>query len=325
MSISLSASSMLNQLNSTGTYSYKTSKNSKIVDEKKFAAKETCIMLNTSVRTLRNTTPTTVGGKTKAKKHIKNVLSAINDLMDSSAASSKKSKRAVEKLSNLFDEYEDELKDIGITKSSSGKYSLDNSKWENIDEETLTDAYNKLFGKDSDFSKGIVKYNNTLKSIMNENLVQTKTVTLNNSVSIDKNRIAMAGSANNITSCISSLTSSDCGSKEALAYISEIIDNFNTLFAEEKEAQSNSEYLDTLSNLVLSHKTDLNSIGLDCSNDGTSLSFYNNNSDTCNEKIDDAKNLFEKKFGDALSSASQKLFCDLLETTGNNISVNEYL
>jgi len=61
--------------------------------------------LYTSLRNLRKTDIASVGGKLKAKKYIKNVLNAYNDLKNNSVTTSKTSKRAMSKLSKIFEEY----------------------------------------------------------------------------------------------------------------------------------------------------------------------------------------------------------------------------
>lgn len=325
MGINLSVSTMLNQLNSTGSYSYKTSKKTRIVDEDKYNAKETSVSLNTSIRNLRKVDLSTVGGKTKAKKHIKNILSSFNDLKNNSASSSKAAKRTMTKLSALFDEYSDELEDLGITKSANGKkYSFDNAKWEKLDEDKMTEAFDKLFRSDCDFSKKLEKYTKSIKSIMSENQIQTKEITSNNSVTIDNNKIAMAGSSNNLIKYISSFTTAN-SSDAATTYMNGIINNFNNIFTTEQTTNTSSTFLNMLSDLIKSNKTALNSVGLDCNQEGTSISFYNDDNTTFKGNYSDAIDLFSGRFGSDLSSATKELFCDLLETQRNNITVNGYI
>jgi len=324
MSIKLSVSTMLNQLHSTGSYSYKTHKTAKTIDEDKCNAAEKSISINTSLRNLRKTDTSTVGGKTKAKKHIKNIISAFNDLKDNAATSSKSSRRTMSKLSGLLEEYSDELEALGIRKSQNGKYSLNNAKWEDLEGDKLSEALDKVFGKESDFSKKFEKYNKSLKSIMRENQIQTKNITLNNTVNIDNNKISMAGSANNLTTYIASFASAKTGD-EAVTYMNEIISNFNNIFIKEKDAGSNSEYLDMLSKLVLNNKTDLNNVGLDCNDDGTSISFSADDNSILKDKYTEAETLFSGDFGEKISDAAKALFCDLLDTENNGITVNEYI
>ena len=158
MGVNISASTLLNQLNLTGTYSYSTTKTTKTLNEHKLSTRDCCENFKRSLRKLKKLDITNSGDKLKAKKNIKQIISDYNELCEAaSSIDSRDYSRAVSKLEDIMDKYSDDLKDLGIKKSESGKLSFDNVKWNALEQDKLTESYNYIFNKDSDFILGIEK------------------------------------------------------------------------------------------------------------------------------------------------------------------------
>ena len=90
---------------------------------------------------------------------VKSFVNAYNNLMDSAGASNEYDIYHPEKfVKRLTKEQEEELEDMGITISASGKLKLDEDKLM----ETKASKIGKLFSEDSDFTKKINFYANKI-------------------------------------------------------------------------------------------------------------------------------------------------------------------
>lgn len=323
MSVNISASTLLNQLSTTGTYSFSTTKTKRTINEYKLSAKDDCTEIQTAVRNLRKTDVSFVGDKAKARKYIKKFISSFNELKESASdINSKDYDRAVSKLSKVIDNYSDDLEKLGIKKTKSGSLSFDNLKWTELEGEKFEKNFNKIFGNDSDFSKNIEKYIKSVKSASNQNLLQTETIVNRTSVDISENKISMAGAANNLSSYISSFSASS--EESALLCMKEIISNYNLIFKKEKEAETNAPALNNIRDLITSNKSTLNEIGIDCDNEGKTIYFTDDDETTFKTKYNDAALLFSGNFGEELNLNLKDLFCQLLETDSHSVIVDEY-
>lgn len=325
MSINFSSESILAQLNSTGAYSFSSVNVRRTINETKVSAKEHCNLFTKSIRNLKKTDISTDSGKTSAKKHLNNLLTNYNSLSrEAKSLTSKTLDRRLEKLDKLFDEYADDLKTLGIEKNSKGKMTFDKTK---IDELTDNKAFDSLFGINSDFSTKLERYTKGIKSNVSENVIELTNVTQQTTVSIEKNKIFMANSANTMSLYINSIAKAS-DKDSALTYMTEIINSFNNIFDKEKETQSNSEYLDMLSKLVEDNSDALNEIGVEAEENGTVLSFTaetdatEKGETTFTDNYEKALSLFNDTFGNELKKVSEDLFCHLLETSKHDIIID---
>lgn len=327
MSTGFLSSTLLTQLNSTGAYSFSVSQNKRTTNTNKINTRDNCDIINRSLRTLKNLDIETAIGKTKAKKHIKTVVDAFNDIKEeASDINSKTLNRRLEKFDKLFEEYADELEDLGIKTNSKGELSFDKTAMDSLEDDK---AYNKIFGKDSEFLSKFQKYSKSVKSEVNKDIVQISTITEQTTVNIDSNKIAMANCSNTLSVYINSITKST-DADSALSFMKNIISNYNDIFNYEKEAQTKSQLLDEFTSLISENKTSLNTIGIDTNLSGNTLSFLTDSDtgitgeDTFKANYDTALTLMKGSFGQNLNSISKDLFCQLLETSKHNISIDQY-
>lgn len=325
MSINISASTLLNQLNSTGAYSYSTTKEKRTLNETKVSSKDNCAAFTKALRNLRKLDISAESDKTTAKKYIKNFISSLNSLTDAaSELNSKALDRRFSKINSLISNNSEELSKLGISKNSSGKLTFDKLTFDEFED---SDVYDSLFGKSSDFSKKIEKYMKSVKSMVSNNIVQTSNVTTTTTVNVDSKKISMANSCNMLSTYANQLNSAT-DSNTGLNFAQEIISNFNNIFISEKDCQTKSELLNSLASLVQENSDELNEIGIEVSADGKTLSFSSDvDSDGNDGKVkfvnnyDKVLSLFGGSFGSKLSDISNNLFCELLETSKNNINI----
>ncbi len=323
MSINISADTMLKQLNATGSYSFTIHKERRSINEYKLSAKDHCDIFTKSLRNLKKIDTDSKANRTNMKKHIKNIVNSYNDLLDSSEnINSKSFTRRMEKLDKLLDDYSDELQELGITKNSKGKLSFSKLK---IDYMEDTKAFESVFGKDSDFSMKFDKYTKSIKSSVSDNLIQTINISNRTTVDIEKDKILMANSANSLSTYIKLFSNAE-NKDSSLTYIKEIMTSFNKIF-DNNENDTNLPILESLSGLMKDNSEKLRDIGIEFDEDKNSLSFspesdsFEDGETIFSSNYDKALSLFNGDFGSKLTSYSNDLFCQLLETSKHNINL----
>lgn len=334
MSIYMSASTIMAQLNSGGLYSYSNEKTKKIVDEDKTNAQDNSSSISRSLRRLRKLDFETISGKSKAKREIKSLIDSYNDLLDiPKEKQSDDLKRRFNKLDNLLNEYSKELEEVGISRNSKNHLTFDKLSYNT---EVTAEDLKTVFGTDSAFSKEFDKQAKSIKNISGQNIFQNITVRETASQHVSEGRISMANYANAISTDLDILSrlSDSASNNEAQmqetikTYMKNFVEQYNQIFQKEQTELTEASALKDMKSTVLKHSDALKNVGIQITNsDGSLLELKDIEEDasqTSETFLEQVNKLMESEFTNEMQDASQKLFCELLSTTENNIVINSF-
>ena len=153
--VTIQASTLSAQLQTSGQYSYSVTKQGFAHDAKAEDASYNAKAMRQMIKHLKYFDYED-GSATELKKYVKNFVSEYNSLLDNTGKieNDKKIKKYTDKFDALLNKYEKELSDIGITKKTNGKLELDKTKFD----EAKNEKVSEVFTRTSEFSQKATLY-----------------------------------------------------------------------------------------------------------------------------------------------------------------------
>lgn len=326
MSININASSIINNLMANNNYQFASIKRTVTFNEEVDEAKTNTADFKRALRGLKNI-DTSSGGTAAVKNKINKFVKSYNNFIDSaSSVDSKKMEKYLSKMDSLFEEYEDELKDIGITKTTKNKLKFDTTDFSEVTSKQL-DA---VFGKDKSFVEDTMKYAKFIYRTTTESLTTPVNELSSTTITLSAANSALAQSSGKLASCIQSLLSTDYteDSRESIvAYLKSFVENYNNTISDSDSASLNSTegtLIEMLKKVSNDNSSDLSNVGIDVNDSGT-LSF--DESTASSAELDSIESLFENNsasYGCLVKNYSESLFASLVNADSSGLSINYY-
>ena len=148
MSITINASAILNNLTANNSYAFSSTKRIVKYNSDADETRQSASSLKHKLRSLKDI-DTSDGPTARTQNKINSFVNTYNDLMSSASGitGSKKLTKYMDKMDSLFSEYEDSLKSLGITRTSTNRLKFDTTNFSDVTSAKL-DA---VFGEDEHF------------------------------------------------------------------------------------------------------------------------------------------------------------------------------
>ena len=216
---------------------------------------------------------------------------------------SKKLTKYMDKMDSLFSEYEDSLKSLGITRTSTNKLKFDTTNFSDVTSTISSAAQQAL---------------NTP-----ENVLGTTTI------SVSAGNTALAQSDQLLAAATKNLYLTDYASVQAqtsVTYLKNYTEQYNNTLQNHTSADLNSTengYLNAMKNATQNVKNQLLPVGITVTDDGT-LSF--DETAVSSDNIENVKNLFgsSSSYGTIIKGYAEKLFSSLVQADSSDLNIDYY-
>ena len=221
-------------------------------------------------------------------------------------------------MDSLFSEYEDSLKSLGITRTSTNKLKFDTTNFSDVTS-TKLDA---VFGEDEHFVSDSIKYAKAISSAAQQALNTPENVLGTTTISVSAGNTALAQSDQLLAAATKNLYLTDYASVQAqtlVTYLKNYTEQYNNTLQNHTSADLNSTengYLNAMKNQLLP-------VGITVTDDGT-LSF--DETAVSSDNIENVKNLFgsSSSYGTIIKGYAEKLFSSLVQADSSDLNIDYY-
>lgn len=326
MSININASVIINNLTANNYYQFSSAKRTTLFDSNADTAKSDASSLKHALRTLKNF-DVSEGTGIRTQNKIEDFVNSYNDLISSSSniTNSKKMDKYLKKMDKLLSEYEDSLKDIGITRTASKKLKFDKTNFSEIS----TEKINAVFGKEEHFVTDGIKYVKLIGTAAEESLNTPVNVLTTTTISVSASNTALAQSGNRLSNVANSLlhTQYTNDNRAALvSYLSQYVTSYNQTQSDTSTASLNStetDYISRIQSATSNAKDSLSAIGITANADNT-LSFDETKASAADVNTIQALFGSTSSYGAAINNYSEKLFASLVKADASGLNINYY-
>lgn len=326
MSITINASAILNNLTANNSYAFSSTKRIVKYNSDADETRQSASSLKHKLRSLKDI-DTSDGPTVRTQNKIKSFVNTYNDLMSSASGitGSKKLTKYMDKMDSLFSEYEDSLKSLGITRTSTNKLKFDTTNFSDVTS-TKLDA---VFGEDEHFVSDSIKYAKAISSAAQQALNTPENVLGTTTISVSAGNTALAQSDQLLATATKNLYLTDYASVQAqtlVTYLKNYTEQYNNTLQNHTSADLNSTengYLNAMKNATQNVKNQLLPVGITVTDDGT-LSF--DETAVSSENIENVKNLFgsSSSYGTIIKGYAEKLFSSLVQADSSDLNIDYY-
>lgn len=327
MSVNINASAIINHLITNNYYQFSSTKRNVKFNEDADTTRSNASKFKHALKMLKQM-DTTGGVGVSIKNKIDDFVDTYNDLMTSSSAmtNSKKLNKYMKKMDSLFDQYENELKSVGITRGTNKKLKFDKTNFS----EVTADQIQAVFGKDKSFLSDAIKYTKSIANAAEESLntpVNTLTTT---TITLSAANSALAQSGNSLAAAAKILSNAKytvSNQNVLVSYLSSFVTNYNQTQTNAQAAvldSTENNYIRLMQSATSNASATLSSIGITANTDG-SLSF--DETIASGADVNTMEALFgssASSYGSVINNYSEKLFASLVKADSSGFSINYY-
>lgn len=327
MSVNINASAIINHLITNNYYQFSSTKRNVKFNEDADTTRSNASKFKHALKMLKQM-DTTSGVGVSIKNKIDDFVDTYNDFMTSSSAmtDSKKLNKYMKKMDSLFDQYENELKSVGITRGANKKLKFDKTNFS----EVTADQIQAVFGKDKSFLSDAIKYTKSIANAAEESLntpVNTLTTT---TITLSAANSALAQSGNSLAAAAKILSNAKytvSNQNVLVSYLSSFVTNYNQTQTNAQAAvldSTENNYIRLMQSATSNASATLSSIGITANTDG-SLSF--DETIASGADVNTMESLFgssASSYGSVINNYSEKLFASLVKADSSGFSINYY-